>query len=155
MFGFNSVKDWCDEIKKYPIENISDIKGLPTLSEGFQFESDGEGWIIIKHPHGIEISDNATLYTETISIFSQDYLEVFYLFDKVEAIFNAPKFRINAPQNAQPLTLKTASIYYDNNLDTLFLFNPTSAPKPKCSCGAKHTSNPNYHLPYCDIKDKK
>jgi hypothetical protein len=21
----------------------------------------------------------------------------------------------------------------------------------KCSCGAKHTSNPNYHLDYCDF----
>lgn len=24
---------------------------------------------------------------------------------------------------------------------------------PKCQCGAKHTSNPNHHLSWCDAKD--
>ena len=26
---------------------------------------------------------------------------------------------------------------------------------PVCSCGSKHTSNPNYHLGYCDLNDDK
>jgi hypothetical protein len=25
----------------------------------------------------------------------------------------------------------------------------------KCSCGAKHTSNPKYHLSYCDLNEKE
>ena len=44
--------------------------------------------------------------------------------------------------------------YYKETLEGFCVFIPESTIQSiKCTCGAKHTSNPNHHLPYCDIKE--
>ena len=42
---------------------------------------------------------------------------------------------------------------YNKQSDIWIELSPSLCiPKDKCTCGAKHTSRPNYHLEYCDIK---
>lgn len=48
--------------------------------------------------------------------------------------------------------------FYTVNLtqDVTFILSSVEVPPPlprECTCGAKHTSNPNFHLPFCELND--
>lgn len=45
-------------------------------------------------------------------------------------------------------TGKEMPILLDNVIEEMMAYK-----KPVCTCGAKHTSNPKFHLRYCDIKE--
>jgi hypothetical protein len=65
------------------------------------------------------------------------------------------EFNIKTVTSHGTYTVAVGFLLYDNQIE-LITDNATidKTIQNVCSCGAKHTSNVNYHLGYCDLRSK-